>query len=57
MDSQLVGLLIQASRAHQRLIVSLRTAQAKQNSLDKECTSYSDLLDGLRLSLKGYKII
>ena len=25
-------------------------------SLDKEQTSYDDLLDGLRLSLKGYKI-
>ena len=38
---------------YDKLIVSLRTAQAKEYSLDKEQTSYDDLLDGLRLSLKG----
>lgn len=38
---------------YDKLIVSLRTAQY---SLDKEQTSYDDLLDGLRLSLKGYTI-
>jgi hypothetical protein len=38
------------------LFVSLRTARAKEFSLDKEQTSYDDLLDALRLSLKGYKI-
>ena len=37
-------------------ILSLRTAQEKEYSLDKEQTSYSDLLDGLRLSIKGYNI-
>ena len=36
--------------------ISLRTAQAKEYSLDKEQTSYDDLLDALRLSLKGYQI-
>jgi hypothetical protein len=36
--------------------VSLRTAQATEYSLDKEQTSYDDLLDALRLSLKGYQI-
>ena len=36
--------------------LSLRTAQAKEYSLDKEQTSYDDLLDALRLSLKGYQI-
>lgn len=41
---------------YDKLIVSLRTAQAKEYSLDKEQTSYNDLLDGLRLSLKGYGI-
>jgi len=30
--------------------------QAKEYSLDKENTSYDDLLDALRLSLKGYQI-
>ena len=38
----------------EKLIISLRTAQAKEYSLDKEQTSYDDLLDALRLSLKGY---
>jgi hypothetical protein len=39
-----------------KLIISLRTAQANEYSLDKEHTSYDDSLDALRLSLKGYKI-
>jgi hypothetical protein len=41
---------------YEKLIVSLRTAQAKEYSLDKEQTSYDDSLDALRLSLKGYDI-
>jgi hypothetical protein len=41
---------------YEKLIISLRTAQAKECSLDKEQTSYDDLLDGLRLSLKGYNL-
>jgi hypothetical protein len=41
---------------YEKLIVSLRTAQAKEYSLDKKQTSYDDLLDALRLSLKGYNI-
>jgi hypothetical protein len=41
---------------YEKLIISLRTSQAKEYSLDKEQTSYDDLLDGLRLSLKGYNI-
>jgi hypothetical protein len=36
---------------------SLRTAYAEELNLKKEQTSYSDLLDVLRLSLKGYNII
>jgi hypothetical protein len=39
---------------YEKLITSLRTAYAREYSLDKEQTSYNDLLDGLRLSLKGY---
>jgi len=39
-----------------KLLISLRTAYAKELSLDKEQTSYNDLLDALRLSLKGCKI-
>lgn len=41
---------------HDGLITSLRTAYAKELTLDKEQTSYDDLLDALRLSLKGYQI-
>jgi hypothetical protein len=35
---------------HKELIISLRTAFAKDLSLDKEATSYDDLLDSLRMS-------
>ncbi|MGE5821293.1 MAG: hypothetical protein ACM31M_01760 [Nitrososphaerota archaeon] len=41
---------------YNELIISLRTAFANELSLDKNQTSYNDLLDGLRLSLKGYNI-
>ena len=43
-------------KEYDKLITSLRTAYAKELTLDKEQTSYDDLLDGLRLSLKGYQI-
>jgi hypothetical protein len=36
----------------EKLILSLRTAQAKEYTLDKQATSYDDLLDALRLGLK-----
>jgi hypothetical protein len=38
------------------LTISLRTAYAKEYSLDKDETVDDDLLDALRLSLKGYNI-
>jgi len=38
------------------LLTSMRTAWANELSLDKNQTSYNDLLDALRLSLKGYNI-
>lgn len=41
---------------HDKLITSLRTAYAEELNLKKEIGSYSDLLDALRLSLKGYNI-
>ena len=41
---------------HDKLITSLRTAYADELNLKKEQTSYSDLLDALRLVLKGYNI-
>jgi len=43
-------------KQYDKLITSLRTAYAKELTLDKEQTSYDDLLDGLRLSLKGYQL-
>ena len=39
-----------------KLIVSLKTAVVNEYSLDKESTSYNDLFDGLRLSLKCYNV-
>ena len=41
-------------KEHDKLITSLRTAYAKEYSLDKEQTSYSDSLDALRLAFKMY---
>ena len=41
---------------HDKLITSLRTAYAEELNLKKEQTSYDDLLDALRLGLKGYDI-
>jgi hypothetical protein len=43
-------------KEHDKLITSLRTAHATEYSLNKDQTSYHDLLDALRLSLKGYQI-
>lgn len=39
-----------------KLIISLRTAYAKEYSLDKQQTSYSDSLDAIRLACKMYKM-
>jgi hypothetical protein len=41
---------------HDKVITSLRTAYAEELNLKKDVTSYDDLLDALRLSLKGYNI-
>ena len=41
---------------HNKLLTSLRTAYAEELNLKKEQTSYDDILDALRLSLKGYNI-
>jgi hypothetical protein len=43
-------------KEHDKLITSLRTAYSKELTLHKDVTSYDDLLDALRLSLKGYDI-
>ncbi len=41
---------------YDKLLTSLRTAYAEELNLKKDVTSYNDLLDALRLSLKGYNI-
>jgi hypothetical protein len=41
--------------AFDKLIISLRTAVAVENILDKESTSYCDVFDGYRLALKFYQ--
>ena len=41
---------------YDKLLISLRTAYANELSLDKNQTSFNDLLDGLRLGLKAYQI-
>jgi hypothetical protein len=38
------------------LIVALQTAFVNEYSLDKESTSYDDIFDAARLSLKAYNI-
>jgi hypothetical protein len=40
---------------YDKLLTSLTTAYAEELNLKKEVTSYDDLLDALRLSLKGYQ--
>jgi len=42
---------------YDKLLTGLRTVYAKELTLDKEQTSYDDLLDGLRLSLTDFEII
>jgi hypothetical protein len=41
---------------YDKLLTSLRTAYAEELNLKKDVTSYDDLIDALRLSLKGYNI-
>ena len=43
--------------AFDKLIISLRTAVAEENILDKESTSYPDIFDAYRLALKHYQFI
>ena len=41
--------------AFDKLVISLRTAVAEENILDKESTSYADIFDAYRLALKLYR--
>ena len=38
-----------------KLIIALRSAWAKDNVLDKEVTSHSDIFDAFRLALRPFK--
>jgi hypothetical protein len=42
--------------AFDKLIMSLRTAVAEENILDKESTLYADIFDAYRLALKYYQL-
>lgn len=49
--------LIGINSKFDKLIVSLRTAVSDgQGKLDKDATSYDDLLDAFRLALRHFKI-
>jgi hypothetical protein len=52
----IIGLPVKNDKKYHYFDVSLRTAYANELSLDKKQTSYDDLMDALRLSLKGYNI-
>jgi hypothetical protein len=47
--------LLAIPQKYDKLITSLRTAYAEELNLKKDQTSYNDLLDGLRLGLKGFE--
>jgi hypothetical protein len=49
-----VGGRIAINPVFDKLITSLRTAVDKDGTLDKESTSYNDILDAFRLALKFY---
>ena len=49
------GSLIAIDKRFDKLITALRTAVANEYKLDKEVTSYNDLLDAFRLALQFYK--
>ena len=51
----MVAVLIAIHPSFEKLITSLRTAVANEYKLDKEETSYDDILDAFRLSLQFYK--
>jgi hypothetical protein len=47
--------LLLIDKRFDKLLTSLRTAVANEYKLDKESTSYHDILDGLRLNLQLYQ--
>ena len=48
--------LLRINPKFEKLIISLRTAYARDLVLDKEQTSYPDILDALRLNLLNYPL-
>jgi hypothetical protein len=46
--------LVAINPAFDKLITSLRTAVAEENTLDKDLTSYDDILDAYQLALNNY---
>lgn len=48
--------LVAIPSVHGKLLISLRTAQANEYTLDKQDTSYDGLLHTFRMSCKAYKI-
>lgn len=48
--------LLAIPEKYEKLIISLRTAQAKEYSLDEEQTSYDDLIDATRIALKALRM-
>jgi hypothetical protein len=45
---------VSISEKYDKLITSLRTTYAEELNFEKDVTSFDDLLDALRLALKGY---
>jgi len=44
------------AKGNEQLLTALRTAWAKELSLDKNISVYSDLTDAIRLALRAYSI-
>jgi hypothetical protein len=49
------GLVAMRRERFQKLVTALRTAVANEYEIDKEQTSYNDILDAFRLALPFYK--
>ena len=51
------GYLAVPEKGNEQLLTALRTAYARELSLDKNVSVYDDLTDALRLALRAYNII
>ena len=47
--------LVAIDKRFDKLVTSMKTAQAIENRLDKEATVHDDLFDALRLNLSFYR--